>query len=81
MVGVIGSFESWFIDRNAASPIEFEGVFQANWVRDHVTEAVSVGYKAERLDGFARVVYEWHDDGRPWVYSEYYPIETVEVTV
>ena len=77
---MVGSFESWFVNRTQEKPIEFEGVFQANWVRDHVAEAVSVGYRAERLDGFARVVYEWSEDGRPWVYQEFYPIE-LEVTV
>jgi hypothetical protein len=82
MVGnvMVGSFESYFVNRTETTPIQFEGTYTADYVRKHVSEAVSAGYKAERLEGFARVIYEWHEDGRPWIYQEFYPIEQ-EVTV
>lgn len=73
--GMNGSFEAWFVNRNEAEPIQFEGTFTADWVRTHVTDAVASGYRSERCDGFARVIYEHHADGRPWVYQEFYPVE------
>lgn len=69
-----GSFELWYIDRNTATASTFEGTFTADYVAKYTVDAKSIGAEVERYDGFARLVFERHEDGRPWVYTEFYPV-------
>jgi hypothetical protein len=64
--------DAWFINRYEDRPISREQDLTTKDLETHMAVASEEGATIEYHEGFVRIVWEWSESGKPWVYSEFY---------
>lgn len=75
-MGIV-SFEAYMVNRREPSPIVFEGTFSNEYVKAELAESLAEGFEPEFFgpNSDVRMTYIRHEDGRPWVYREFYAVD------
>lgn len=70
------SFLGYMVNRDERPAVTFEATFANHYVIEEVRAARNEGFDVEDMGTFAkvgvRIVYVRHEDGRPWIFREFY---------
>lgn len=70
------SFHGYMVNRNEDPAVIFEATYTDHYVEEEVRACSGEGFDIENIGTFGvdgvRVVFLRHEDGRPWVYREFY---------
>lgn len=76
------SFRGYFVNRDERVAVQFEATYTDSYVQEEVLSCSNEGFDVEDIGVFGsegvRVVFLRHEDGRPWVYREFYAEKGVD---
>lgn len=75
------SFLGYMVNRDENPAVVFEATFSDHYVQEEILSCRSEGFDVEYVEGddrwvgegYVRVVFLRHVDGRPWVFREFHP--------
>jgi len=74
------SFYGYMVNRDERPAVVFEAVFSDQYFCEQVADATAEGFTVEQIEDWVRITFV-EQDGKPWIYREFYPVKEDEPTV